>query len=175
MLTHSRFLSTLRIALPALAIVLLLVTRTPAAPTSGTLIQACTTAPAQPAPAGALMGCPRAHVEWVAPAAGTLVRASRGGVQQWVAFGALTAADSVVAQVDGTWHTVGSIIIVKATPTQPADPPINAPAQPADYTVTWLGNPPMGAVFPKLPSDVTQCFTLSAGTRSQQLCLPPHP
>lgn len=50
-----------------------------------------------------------------------------------------------------------------------------APPATADVVISWDGTPPMGVVFPKLPTNVMQCFVVSSGTRKSSACLLPVP
>lgn len=140
-------------------------------------IQGCGVAPTSTEP-NALLGCPRTSVTWIAPAPTDLVRAQVKGAQTWAMYSKLLPADSVVIQTDGSWHPLGSITV--ALPAPPIVPPVTPPVPPpaiitADVVILWDGNPPMGAVFPKLPTDVPQCFKVSSRGQTVTACLPVSP
>lgn len=130
---------------------------------------------AAPPTTGGVMGCQQVLFAAVAPT--TLVRSSVTGVQGWRAFSTLQKADSVYAQ-DGSWHVLSSITPALLAPPVVIPPVVTPPpaATPVKYTVSWQKNAQEALTSEfSLPSNVTQCFTVAAGTHSAQICLPPNP
>lgn len=101
-----------------------------------------------------------------------------GGAQVWEPYSTLTSV-SAVAPCTGGWSSLAvqgiplfSALtpVVPVTPTTPAVPVTVTPV-PKDYLVTVPGSP-IAADFQGLDSTQPQCFTVTAGTQSAQVCLP---
>jgi hypothetical protein len=106
------------------------------------------------------------------------VRTVVAGVQRWEPYATLTTSSPVVSCASGGWTNFSALSIplfsslIPIPPPPVVVPPVKPAPVPADYTVSVLNTTPAtGAVFKGLDSTVEQCFAVTSGGKSAQVCL----